>query len=211
MTERAGLHRILGNSRVYAVVQNGLVRMSTWDRVQQRFLPSLRAPGVRVLDIGCGPAEFLSNYPWFPADHYTGFDPNPAYIETAARQFPTAELHVGTTDTLSDTVTGTYDIAVAFSVLHHVDDHQAEAIAKFARERLRPGGLFMSMDPVLIDHQNPIARLLAKADRGQHVRRADGYGDAVAAAFTPEDVRVEVMSGLLRVPYNHCFVTATAR
>lgn len=209
MSERSGLHGLLGNSRVYAFVQNGLVRMATWDRVQQQFLAELRTPGTRVIDIGCGPAKFLSNYPWFPQEHYTGFDPSDAYIQTARVNYPAASLHVGTTASIGDAVDGTFDVAMAFGVLHHVTDDEAIDIARFARRHLRPGGLFLTMDPVLIPRQNPIARVLAKADRGKHVREMQGYLRAVATAFGADSVESQVMSGLLRVPYNHAILVAT--
>ena len=208
MSERAGLHRIFENSRVYAAFQNGLVRTGTWERLQPRFLAAITTPGARVLDIGCGPATFLSNFPSFPPDQYTGLDPNPAYIDTAKAVFPQADLHVGTTSTVAEAISGTFDLAVAFGVLHHVDDAEAIRIAEFARDRLCPGGTFFALDPVFVPGQHPIARRLAASDRGQHVRDLDGYRELVAGVFGASAVTADALSGLLRVPYNHSAIVA---
>ncbi|MDO8392673.1 MAG: class I SAM-dependent methyltransferase [Actinomycetota bacterium] len=209
--ERTGIHRVLERTRVYATLQTGIGRSGTAQHLRDAYFPGLGSSISRVLDIGCGPAQFLTNYGTSASFTYVGFDPNPAYIKTGHENFPLAELHVGTTTSVADEITGEFDLAVAFGVLHHVDDDEAGRITQFAHDRLAPGGTFMTIDPVLIDRQNPIARLLAKADRGKYVRGLDAYSRLVIAGFGGEPVQGDVLSNLLRVPYNHAVVIAHRR
>ena len=65
---------------------------------------------------------------------------------------------------------------------------------------LAPAGRFVSIDPVYVPDQHPVARALIRRDRGQNVRGPDGYA-ALARSVFP-DVR-----GIVRhrtwVPYTH--------
>jgi len=139
---------------------------------------------------------------------YVGFDPNPKYISSARVRFSDADLYIGTTESVRDDVTGTFDLAVAMGVLHHVDDETAEAIAEFAHSKLHEGGRFLTIDPVLLDRQHPVARVLTRLDRGKHVRRLHQYQELIAGRFGRDAVTTTAESGWLRVPYNHAVVIA---
>ena len=207
MAERTGLHRLLENSRIYAFVQGGLVRAKTWSHLRATYFPGLGTSLRRVLDIGCGPAQFLATCAGSDPIEFVGFDPNAEYIATGRQAHPKATLFVGTCATVADEISGPFDLAVSFGVLHHVDDEEAKRIAQFAFDRLAPGGRFVALDPTLLPRQNPIARLLAKLDRGKHVRSPQEYRALVASVFG-DDVQSHVESRLLRVPYNHSVVIA---
>ena len=206
MSERSGLHSVLERSRVYTFMQTGIGRAATPRHLQDAYFPGLGHSLRRVLDIGCGPAQFLVSWP-VEGIEFVGFDPNAEYITTGRQAHPKATLLVGTCATVADEISGSFDLAVSFGVLHHVDDEEAKRIAQFAFDRLAPGGRFVALDPTLLPRQNPIARLLAKSDRGKHVRGPQEYQALVASVFG-DDVQSHVESRLLRVPYNHSVVVA---
>lgn len=166
----------------------------------------IRAPaGARVLDIGCGTGDILAYLP--SSVDYSGYDVSPEYIAAAQRRFGTrARFTCGTLDGPQVLALPPFDIVVASAVLHHLDDHTVSDLMETVAMALRGGGRFVSIDPVLVPNQNPIARFLIERDRGLHVRDPEGYLSLVHPSFT--DVR-----GVLRhrawIPYTHWMMEAT--
>ena len=74
-------------------------------------------------------------------------------------------------------------------------------------QQLRSQTGLITMDPVLVDGQSPVARFLALRDRGENVRTIDGYLALAATSF--ETVEPTVRHDMLRVPYSHALLTCT--
>jgi hypothetical protein len=70
---------------------------------------------------------------------------------------------------------GLFGIAIASCVLHNLNGAEAEIPFRLMRRVLMPGGRVVTRDPVCIENQNPIARLLASLERGLNLRTPDGY------------------------------------
>ena len=161
--------------------------------------------GMRVLDIGCGTGELLDYLP--PGVHYHGWDISAAYVAAARARFGAKGTFTCGLLTESDVVREMpYDVVIASGVLHHLDDGQVRELARLAQLAVRGGGRFVSIDPVLMPGQHPLARLLIQRDRGQHVRAPQQYLDLVQPAFS-------TASGIVRhrrwVPYTHWMMEAT--
>lgn len=203
MERNTGLRRFLTVPRVYELAQAALYRRGAHgDRVRDLF-PGLGTSIRRVLDIGSGPAAFLAQYGRSASFEYVALDPSAAYIATAERRFPgRGTFLVGTTATVDAETLGSFDLVVCDGVLHHVSDDEAVAIARFARERLAPGGRFVTLDPVRIEEQHPVAALLMRMDRGARIRTADEYHALLSAVFGAA-TRGTVVHGRLRPPYDH--------
>jgi SAM-dependent methyltransferase len=208
MSERGGLHRILEFSWVYTQFQTLISRPGASSALREELYPELGSRPLRVLDIGCGPAAFWARYRNVTGISYVGIEPNRAYVEDARRQFADIELHAGTTGDVRDSVHGTFDLVVLEGVLHHIDDSTAREALEFAAERLATGGRLVALDPVLLPRQNPVARMLARFDRGKHVRTLDGYRELALSAFSEDQISVRRLSGQLRVPYDHSVLEA---
>lgn len=209
MMERRGLHRILESEGVYRTVQRlfggGLVAAGRWGDLY----PELQRPDTRVLDIGCGPAALYARlHPVSAPFEYVGIEPNCSYVERARQRFPSIELHCGTVDEVGGRVKGSFGLIVLEGVLHHIDDGVALEALRFARERLAAGGRVVTLDVALVAQQHPIARALARLDRGQNVRTLAGYRDLVGEVFGMDRTEVRHLSGRLRVPYDHALVQA---
>jgi SAM-dependent methyltransferase len=155
--------------------------------------------GDRVLDIGCGPAD------WLEVLHdveYVGVDFNPEYIEAA-------RLHYGDRGSfevasVSDNLKEKYhdfDIVLAMGVLHHLTDEEADSLLSLAASALRPGGRFITLDGVLVEKQSPFERYLVLRDRGRFVRPKAEYEKLVSRYFGKVESRVH--HGELRIPYTH--------
>lgn len=210
MVERGGVHRILEMPWVYTAFQTAVYRAGASQQMKQLLYPELGGRPLRVLDIGCGPAAFFARYSDAERFSYVGIEPNASYVRDARAQFPGIELHGGTVPEVRDRITGSFDLVVLEGVLHHIDDETAIEALAFAAERLTPGGRLVALDPVLLERQHPVARTLARLDRGKHVRSLEGYRALAVGPFRQELVNVSVVSGLLRVPYDQAFLDVAA-
>ena len=70
-----------------------------------------------------------------------------------------------------------------------------------ARQLLKAQGRLITIDTAFTDRQNPIARFLAKSDRGVYVRHIDDLRELARSEF--ESVQVHIRTDFLRLPYTH--------
>jgi SAM-dependent methyltransferase len=156
---------------------------------------------MRVLDIGCGPADILS---YLPDIEYLGYDISEAYIARARAifgqrgSFQCGQLHYDDLGALPE-----YDVVLALGLLHHLEDEVATDVMRLAHRVLKDGGRLLTMDPCLDPSQNSIARYLIRHDRGQNVRDGEGYRALAKSVF--REPRVEIHHQIW-VPYTHCYM-----
>ncbi len=156
-------------------------------------------PGCRLLDLGCGTAEILDYLP--ECVDYWGYDINHDYIAAAYAKFGEKGRFACRLPEESEiTSLPPFDIVIASGVLHHLDDATARNVLRLARLALKPGGRFVSIDPVYTAQQNLIARILLTRDRGKNIRDAEGYSALAHHEF-------HTVKGLVRhrfwMPYTH--------
>ena len=151
-----------------------------------------------MVDLGCGPADYLD---LLPEARYFGMDVNPRYIAYAKKRFGNrGEFRVGNIYDAQSTELPPADIVMANAVVHHLDDAEARALFETAKRCLKPSGRLVTFDNYLRENQNPISRWLIRNDRGQHVRSKTEYV-ALAREFFDE-VKVYERNCLYRVPYD---------
>jgi SAM-dependent methyltransferase len=198
----SGVRAVLSHPLVYKTFQKLMGPPTT----RRNFVAEFIRPqaGMKILDIGCGPADILD---YLPAVDYHGFDISTAYIENAQNrfdgrgQFTCKLLEQGDLAALPK-----FDVVLALGLLHHLDDDQAAVVLQLAAGALRPGGRLVTIDPVLELGQNPVARFLVKRDRGQNVRDRVGYERLARAVYS--EVRAEVRHQAW-IPYSHCMMECT--
>jgi SAM-dependent methyltransferase len=156
--------------------------------------------GQRLLDIGCGPADL---FPHLPRVDYTGFDVNPAYIETATRNYGSERARFYCKRVSDETLAehSEFDVVLGIAILHHLDDAESEHLFRLAWSALKPGGRLVTLDCALTPDQSRIARFLVSRDRGEHVREPRGYTSIAERVFP--SVKATVREDLMRVPYTH--------
>ena len=162
-------------------------------------------PGSRLLDMGCGTAQILN---YLPKDiDYWGYDISPAYITAAKAKFG-GKGHFACRFLEESELAAMppFDIVLAIGLLHHLDDDTTRKMFYLARIALKPGGRFVSLDPVLTADQNFLARLLVNRDRGQHVRNGEGYLALARKEFYFAKGR---MRHRLWIPYSHWIMECT--
>jgi SAM-dependent methyltransferase len=119
----------------------------------------------RVLDVGCGPG---TNAHHFAHADYLGLDFNPAYIESARERYG-REFIVADVTKYEVAPDQRFDLILANSLFHHIDDAGTRRILAQLPRLLSPDGFVHIFDLVLPERPS-ISRFLARADRGDFAR-----------------------------------------
>lgn len=193
-----GLRAVLNDPRIYTLSQWLVGSTRLRDALVREYIRPHQ--GMRILDLGCGPGDFVLH---LPGVDYVGIDLSEAYIREATQRFgDRATFHAGRADEAAWLAEQRFDVVVAVGVLHHLDDGEAASLLAVARRAARGGGRFVSVDPCFAPGQSAIARVLASRDRGRNVRTEAGYRGLAEGQFA--SVRSSVRHDLYRIPYTHC-------
>jgi SAM-dependent methyltransferase len=193
-----GWRSILSMPRIYSLCQNLL----GGTRAQEEFIEKYirPEPDMRILDLGCGPADILELLP--QNIHYAGVDFSPEYIQAAKVKYGSlGEFYCRPVEELLDSGMTGFDLVMGLGVIHHLDDKQATSFFGTAARALNEKGRCLTVDPCLVPGQHPIARILIRMDRGQNVRSADEYSSLARIFFS--QVSQNVRHDRLRLPYTH--------
>lgn len=194
-----GIKAILSHPFIYEALQT----IMGAHKARQSFVTNFVKPftGMKVLDVGCGPADILSYLPDVP---YWGFDISESYINQARNKygqrgkFYCKELRLPDLEELP-----LFDVVFAIGLIHHLEDTEATEVLQLAAKALKDGGRLLTIDPCLDPSQNRISRFLVRNDRGQNVRDKAGYGALVGSIFQSSRIEVRHRDW---VPYTHCFM-----
>ena len=128
-------------------------------------------PGVRSVDIGCGPGAFSD---LFAAGEYAGVDLNARYIAYAQRHkkghFVCADAqHTGLPD-------ASFDQVLIFGMLHHLPDDVVRGVLAECRRLLVPGGRVLAIEDIpAVSKLNLIGHLIHNVENGEHIRPTEEY------------------------------------
>ncbi len=102
-----------------------------------------------------GPGRLLD---YLPPVRYTGFDPSESYVADAtARYGSCGRFYCASIANPPVLEPGTFDLAIAQAVLHHLGDQEARDLFYLARNALRVGGRLITVDGCFVEGQNPVA------------------------------------------------------
>lgn len=156
-------------------------------------------PGDRIVDIGCGTGELVR---YLPGTEYVGFDASREYVQAASAQHGQhgrfVQARIGSAPLVSERP---FDLAIAFGVLHHLDDAEADRLFAEARALLKPVGRLVTYDGCWLAGQSRLARWFISKDRGRAIRTAPALMKLAAAHFS--DIHPEIRHDFLRIPYTH--------
>jgi len=197
----SGFRAIFSHPGIYNLAQRMVGAEKTRRGLVRDFFPCMEEK--RMLDIGCGTAEILRHLP--ESVDYVGFDASEAYIAEARHRFGArgsfyAELvREATIENMEP-----FDLVLAFGLLHHLEDDEADALFRLAAAALNPGGRFIAIDPVYTDGQNALAHWIISKDRGQNIRMVEACSALAANHF--EQVTAAIRHNLLYIPYSHAIM-----
>lgn len=192
---------MLSNPKVYETFQ----KMVGSPRVRHELIDGYvkPEPGMRVLDIGCGPGDLVTHFPH--GVDYTGTDLSAAYIESANARFgDRGRYFQGRVGDLDPSELGEFDVVIAKSLLHHIDEDEALHLFDSATAVLAPGGHLVTLDAAYTPDMSKASRWVVGRDRGQSILTPEGYETLARRAFGT--VRTAVHHDLLRIPYTHVFM-----
>ncbi len=166
LTVMPGLYGILDRPWVYRLSQF-LLAPGAGFMVARRFARLLAEvpPAPRMLDVGCGPASWLSRFGLRPA----GLDHSLPYI--AQYRIAGGEGVVGSSDALPFS-SASFDSVWTMGLLHHLPDAAAARTIREMGRVCKPAGSVVVMDAVMPRGawRRPIAYCLRRLDRGGFVR-----------------------------------------
>lgn len=201
----SGVRKALSNPAVYEAFQRlmGAKRGREWV-VHELIRPF---PGMRILDLGCGPADILDSLPEDVS--YTGYDMSAEYIAAAKAKFGArGTFHCRLLEQAEVAELDPFDLVMGIGVLHHLDDGAARQFMTLAKSGLKPTGRVLTMDACYAPRQNPVARFIISKDRGQHVRTEAGYR-ALADGIFP--CVVGAVTHRVWPPYTHWSMRCSAQ
>lgn len=166
---------------------------------EKKFAPILRHNDMRqvrrVLDVGCGPG---TNAPHFAGSNYLGIDLNPEYIRDAEGRYGNSDGRMQflarDAATFALSPSESFDFVLVNSFLHHIDDAIAKNILANLSRLIRGDG-FIHILELILPEQVSVARLVARADRGNFPRRSETWRQMFeqffdTAVFEPYDLGV---------------------
>jgi SAM-dependent methyltransferase len=194
---------IFDNPIAYRLFQVAISKKATTKFIENEFINP--EDSTQILDFGCGVGHHSE---LFSGKIYLGIEPIRSCVEAANRfyQRENVEFRVGDHETLAQYQDDTFDLIMAIGVIHHLNDDEYRVLASESCRLLKPGGRFIALDPVLHAKQGSLSRWVVSKDRGEWVREHANYLTTMKEFFP--DLKVDIYSKLLRIPYDHIFVTA---
>lgn len=188
---------VFDSAIVYKIFQSGVTRNNALNWLVSEVVHP--RPTDRVLDVGCGVGTILN---YLPTNSYVGIDHNARYIDRAKRvhqdrgDFFLADLNVENLPKL-----GQFDIVLIIGVLHHLSDSEVTVLVEQIRKTLTSSGRLVTLDTTIVSGQHPLARVLARADRGRYARSPEHYRKLLETGLRVNEEIVR--HDLLRIPYSH--------
>ena len=165
-----GIYSLLSNTFFYSLVQRVMSGTSFRKKIVKKYITK---HNVKVLDIGCGPAEILDT---LPEIKYYGFDINPIYINSAKKKYKNKGKFFCKKFTNKNTkYLPKFDHVLLLGVLHHLSDQEINKLMPNIKKVLKRKGNIITLDNIFINKQNFIAKFLIQMDRGENVRSKTGY------------------------------------
>jgi cyclopropane fatty-acyl-phospholipid synthase-like methyltransferase len=201
---REGLRqRVLGDPRGFDLFQ----RLVGARRAKASFVAHHVRPrdGDRILDLGCGTGGLLELLPHGVV--YVGVELDAAYVERARRRFGSRGTFVHA-DIATYEPRSTFDIVIAYGVLHHLEDQRVRSACRLAHRALHASGRVLFAEPCRTDEQGRLETALMNRDRGRYIRTPERYAELMREHFE-ETARPELAEDGYRIPYT--FVILEAR
>jgi len=165
-----GIYSLLSNTFFYSLVQKVMSGTSFRKKIVKKYITK---HNVKVLDIGCGPAEILDT---LPKIKYYGFDINPIYINSAKKKYENKGKFFCKKFTNKNTkYLPKFDHVLLLGVLHHLSDKEINTLMPNIKKVLKRKGNIITLDNIFIHKQNFIAKFLIQMDKGENVRSRKGY------------------------------------
>jgi SAM-dependent methyltransferase len=201
--------RISGAYRLITIpsIQKGLMFSLGADKAIVRYVDEILRPkaGMKILDVGCGPANVLS---YLPPVEYTGIDLNEKHIAFARQRYGNrGRFVVGNAADDLKQEEKTFDLINVSALLHHLADGEAISLFTSLKRLLKVDGRIVTIDNVWLPDQHAMVKLINALDSGVNIRTPDGYLRLLSGLGF--DIQTKIFNDLLRIPYDHFIMMAS--
>jgi SAM-dependent methyltransferase len=195
-----GLYRLI----TLPVLQRALMFSLGANRALARYVEILDAkPGMKMLDVGCGPANIL---PFLPPLVYTGIDLNEKHIAFARERYGNrGRFIVGNAASELKQEGSSFDLINISTLLHHLSD-EAIALFRALKPLLKPHGKIVTIDNVWLPRQRRAVKFINYLDSGLNIRTPEQYVSLLTGLSF--EVKTMTLNDLLRIPYDHFMMIA---
>lgn len=200
-----GLYQLIRAPSIY----KGLMFALGADNAIRRYIAEglEPTPGIKMLDVGCGPANVLA---YLPALDYTGIDLNEKHIAYARELYGNrGRFIVGNAAHDLRQEEESFDLINVSALLHHLADAEAVSLFRSLKRLLKPDGRIVTIDNVWLPRQRAVVKLINNLDSGLNIRSPQGYVELLNGL--DYDVQTRLFHDLLRVPYDHIVMIARKR
>jgi ubiquinone/menaquinone biosynthesis C-methylase UbiE len=140
--------RVSGAYRLVTIpsIHKGLMFSLGANRAITRYVNEVLqpAPGMKMLDVGCGPANIL---PYLPPLDYTGIDLNEKHIDYARQRYGNGERFiVGNAAVDLKPKEKQFDLINVSALLHHITDDEAISLFASLTALVKPNGRIATID-----------------------------------------------------------------
>ncbi len=165
------LHDFINSPRIYKIIQNVMSGTSFRKKIIRE---NIKKKNLKILDIGCGPAEIIE---YIPECIYYGYDIDKRSIEYAKKKYKNKNYKFFCKEFKHSDVKKlpNFDFIILFGILHHLSNKQAKNILNLCKKKMKKNSKLLTEDPIFIKNQNLIAKFLIKNDRGMNVRKKNQY------------------------------------
>ena len=172
MTQRKNqIYNFINNPLIYKIIQGVMSGTSFRNSIIKK---NITKNNLKILDIGCGPAQILEHIP--KCDYY-GYDIDRRSIQYAKKKYYQKNYHFYCKKFNKTELKKLpkFDFIIFFGILHHLSNKEVHEILKLCKKLMKKNSKILTEDPILLENQNVFAKFLIKKDRGLNVRDKQEY------------------------------------
>ena len=173
------IYNFINNPLIYKIIQGVMSGTSFRNNIIKK---NITKNNLKILDIGCGPAQILEHIP--QCDYY-GYDIDRRSIQYAKKKYHQKNYHFYCKKFNKTELKKLpkFDFIIFFGILHHLSNKEVHEILKLCKKIMKKNSKLLTEDPILLENQNIIAKFLIKKDRGLNVRKKQQYIDLLKKHF----------------------------
>ncbi len=176
---KSQIYNLINKPFVYKFIQKVMSGTSFRNNIVRK---NITRENLKILDIGCGPAEILEH---IPKCKYYGYDIDKRSIKYAKEKYHQKNYHFYCKKFSKTEVRKLpkFDFIIFFGILHHLNNDEVDMILNLCKKTMKKKCKLLTEDPIFIEKQNIIAKFLIKRDRGMNVRKKNEYVNLLKKHF----------------------------
>jgi 2-polyprenyl-3-methyl-5-hydroxy-6-metoxy-1,4-benzoquinol methylase len=165
------IYNFINNPLIYKFIQN----LMSGTRFRNEIIKkNIIKNNLKILDIGCGPAEILEH---IPHCEYYGYDIDLRSIKYAKKKYNQKNYHFYCKKFNERELKRLpkFDYIIFFGILHHLNNTEVHKMLNLCKKKMKKNSKLLTEDPIFVEKQNIIAKFLIEKDRGINVRKKKEY------------------------------------